>query len=126
MAWAYFCWRDGGGLAASTFPPTAALAVCCGCRIFSGLAAVGQNDRGGLPRLRRNFGGFLTGAPVHFRRKSFVHPEAGVPGTLTCIARLPKLFSGDVGLLCVTSDEHHFTHPRSACFWHFSGCYLLL
>ncbi|KAJ1127710.1 hypothetical protein NDU88_006103 [Pleurodeles waltl] len=61
MAWAYFCWRDGGGLVTSTFPPTAGLAVCCGCRIFGGLAAAGQNDRGGLPRPRRNYGGFLTG-----------------------------------------------------------------
>ncbi|KAJ1155933.1 hypothetical protein NDU88_008658 [Pleurodeles waltl] len=61
MAWAYFCWRDGGGLVTSTFPPTAGLAVCCGCRIFGGLAAAGQNDRGGLPRPQRNYGGFLTG-----------------------------------------------------------------
>ncbi|KAJ1159473.1 hypothetical protein NDU88_012123 [Pleurodeles waltl] len=61
MAWAYFCWRDGGGLVTSTFPPTAGLAVCCGCRIFGGLAAAGQNDRGGLPRRRQNYGGFLTG-----------------------------------------------------------------
>ncbi|KAJ1149071.1 hypothetical protein NDU88_001889 [Pleurodeles waltl] len=62
MAWAYFCWRDGGGLVTSTFPPTAGLAVCCGCRIFGGLAAAGQNDRGGLPR--RNYGGFLTGDQI--------------------------------------------------------------
>ncbi|KAJ1152111.1 hypothetical protein NDU88_004888 [Pleurodeles waltl] len=61
MAWAYFCWRDGGGFVTSTFPPTAGLAVCCGCRIFGGLAAAGQNDRGGFPRPRRDYGGFLTG-----------------------------------------------------------------
>ncbi|KAJ1159310.1 hypothetical protein NDU88_011977, partial [Pleurodeles waltl] len=44
-----------------------------------------------------------TPAPVHFRRKSFVHSQAWVHGTLTCIARLSKLVSGDVGLLCATS-----------------------
>ncbi|KAJ1203769.1 hypothetical protein NDU88_007550 [Pleurodeles waltl] len=69
MAWAYFCWRDGGGLVTSTFPPTAGLAVCCGCRIFGGLAAAGQNDRGGLPRPRRNYGGFLTGVLWYDVRK---------------------------------------------------------
>ncbi|KAJ1117788.1 hypothetical protein NDU88_005984 [Pleurodeles waltl] len=62
MAWAYFCWRDGGGFVTSTFPPTAGLAVCCGGRIFGGLPSAGQNDRGGFPRPRRDYGGFLTGA----------------------------------------------------------------
>ncbi|KAJ1110295.1 hypothetical protein NDU88_007648 [Pleurodeles waltl] len=61
MAWAYFCWRDGGGFVTSTFPPTAGLAVCCGGRIFGGLPSAGQNDRGGFPRPRRDYGGFLTG-----------------------------------------------------------------
>ncbi|KAJ1144709.1 hypothetical protein NDU88_011006 [Pleurodeles waltl] len=61
MAWAYFCWRGGGGLVTSTFPPTAGLAVCCGGRIFGGLPSAGQNDRGGFPRPRRDYGGFLTG-----------------------------------------------------------------
>ncbi|KAJ1188005.1 hypothetical protein NDU88_004770 [Pleurodeles waltl] len=63
MAWAYFCWRDGGGFVTSTFPPTAGLAVCCGCRIFGGLPSAGQNDRGGFPRPQRDYGGFLTGGP---------------------------------------------------------------
>ncbi|KAJ1103643.1 hypothetical protein NDU88_001064 [Pleurodeles waltl] len=61
MGWAYFCWRGGGGLVTSTFPPTAGLAVCCGGRIFGGLPSAGQNDRGGFPRPRRDYGGFLTG-----------------------------------------------------------------
>ncbi|KAJ1164651.1 hypothetical protein NDU88_005085 [Pleurodeles waltl] len=61
MGWAYFCWRDGGGFVTSTFPPTAGLAGCCGGRIFGGLPSAGQNDRGGFPRPRRDYGGFLTG-----------------------------------------------------------------
>ncbi|KAJ1088681.1 hypothetical protein NDU88_001837 [Pleurodeles waltl] len=66
MAWAYFCWRGGGGFVTSTFPPTAGLAVGCGCRIFGGLPSAGQNDRGGFPRPRRCYGGLLTGG---------LHPE---------------------------------------------------
>ncbi|KAJ1120224.1 hypothetical protein NDU88_008398 [Pleurodeles waltl] len=88
MAWAYFCWRDGGGLVTSTFPPTAGLAGCCGCRIFGGLAAAGQNDRGGLPRPRRNYGGFLTGGrrllpPRNGTLVSALHRYIGYPALLT-------------------------------------------
>ncbi|KAJ1204920.1 hypothetical protein NDU88_000355 [Pleurodeles waltl] len=96
MAWAYFCWRDGGGLVTSTFPPTAGLAVCCGCRIFGGLAAAGQNDRGGLPRPRRNYGGFLTGGrrPVGClqERLQSLRPdvEDDIKGTLILLDNVNK------------------------------------
>ncbi|KAJ1134465.1 hypothetical protein NDU88_000917 [Pleurodeles waltl] len=53
MAWACLCWRDGGGLVISSLSLTADEAAFRGCRVFGGLAVVGQNDRGGLPRLRR-------------------------------------------------------------------------
>ncbi|KAJ1176957.1 hypothetical protein NDU88_002224 [Pleurodeles waltl] len=59
MAWAYFCWRDGGGLVSSSLSLPADVAACSGGRIFGGLAVVGQNDRGGFPR--RCYGGLLTG-----------------------------------------------------------------
>ncbi|KAJ1198283.1 hypothetical protein NDU88_002125 [Pleurodeles waltl] len=61
MAWAYFCWRDGGGLVISSLSLPADVAACSGGRIFGGLAVVGQNDRGGFPRPRRCYGGLLTG-----------------------------------------------------------------
>ncbi|KAJ1208395.1 hypothetical protein NDU88_003781 [Pleurodeles waltl] len=48
MAWAYFCWRDGGGLVIASFPLTFGVADFCGCRIFGGLPVAGQNDRGGV------------------------------------------------------------------------------
>ncbi|KAJ1212910.1 hypothetical protein NDU88_000553 [Pleurodeles waltl] len=47
MAWAYFCWRDGGGLVISSLSLPADVAACSGGRNFGGLAVVGQNDRGG-------------------------------------------------------------------------------
>ncbi|KAJ1208300.1 hypothetical protein NDU88_003686 [Pleurodeles waltl] len=59
MAWAYFCWRDGGGLVISSLSLPADVAGCSGGRIFGGLAVVGQNDRGGWPR--RCYGGLMTG-----------------------------------------------------------------
>ncbi|KAJ1174608.1 hypothetical protein NDU88_006428 [Pleurodeles waltl] len=59
MAWACLCWRDGGGLVISSLSLTADEAAFSGCRVFGGLAVVGQNDRGGLPRLYD--GGLLTG-----------------------------------------------------------------
>ncbi|KAJ1141008.1 hypothetical protein NDU88_007345 [Pleurodeles waltl] len=83
MAWAYFCWRGGGGFVTSTFPPTAGLAVGCGCRIFGGLPSAGQNDRGGFPRPRRCYGGLLTGecyntgGMVHVGAECDCH---GIPG----------------------------------------------
>ncbi|KAJ1117143.1 hypothetical protein NDU88_005343 [Pleurodeles waltl] len=61
MEWAYFCWRDGGGLVIASFPLTFGVEDFCGCRVFGGLPVAGQNDRGGLPRLRRCYGGLLTG-----------------------------------------------------------------
>ncbi|KAJ1207725.1 hypothetical protein NDU88_003115 [Pleurodeles waltl] len=63
MAWAFFCWRDGGGLVLSSLSLPADVAACSGGRIFGGLAVVGQNDRGGFPRPRprRCYGGLLTG-----------------------------------------------------------------
>ncbi|KAJ1170523.1 hypothetical protein NDU88_002398 [Pleurodeles waltl] len=61
MAWAFFCWRDGGGLVISSLSLPADVAACSGGRIFGGLAVVGQNDRGGFPRPRRCYGGLLTG-----------------------------------------------------------------
>ncbi|KAJ1211035.1 hypothetical protein NDU88_006397 [Pleurodeles waltl] len=61
MAWAYFCWRDGGGLVIASFPLTFGVADFCGCRVFSGLPVAGQNDRGGFPRARRCYGGLLAG-----------------------------------------------------------------
>ncbi|KAJ1189729.1 hypothetical protein NDU88_006471 [Pleurodeles waltl] len=60
MAWACLCWRDGGGLVISRLSLTADEAGFSGCRVFGGLAVVGQNDRGGLPRPRRDDGGLLT------------------------------------------------------------------
>ncbi|KAJ1097986.1 hypothetical protein NDU88_003102 [Pleurodeles waltl] len=60
MAWAYFCWRDGGGLVISSLSSTADVAAFSGGRVFGGLAVVGQNDPGGLPRPRRCSGGLLT------------------------------------------------------------------
>ncbi|KAJ1104295.1 hypothetical protein NDU88_001707 [Pleurodeles waltl] len=59
MAWAYFCWRDGGGLVISSLSQPADVAACSGGRNFGGLAVVGQNDRGGEPR--QCYGGLLTG-----------------------------------------------------------------
>ncbi|KAJ1115251.1 hypothetical protein NDU88_003477 [Pleurodeles waltl] len=53
MAWACLCWRDGGGLAISSLSLTADEAAFRGCRVFGGLAVVGQNARGGLPRPQR-------------------------------------------------------------------------
>ncbi|KAJ1149199.1 hypothetical protein NDU88_002014 [Pleurodeles waltl] len=61
MAWAYICWRDGGGLVIASFPLTFGVANYCGCRVFGGLPVAGQNDRGGLPRPRRCCGGLLAG-----------------------------------------------------------------
>ncbi|KAJ1097335.1 hypothetical protein NDU88_002459 [Pleurodeles waltl] len=60
MAWAYFCWRDGGGLVIACFALPVGVADFCGCRVFGGLPVAGQNDRGGLPRPRRCYGGLLT------------------------------------------------------------------
>ncbi|KAJ1188188.1 hypothetical protein NDU88_004951 [Pleurodeles waltl] len=59
MVWAYFCWRDRGGLVIAIFSLTFGVADFCGCRVFGGLQVAGQNDRGGLPR--RCYGGLLTG-----------------------------------------------------------------
>ncbi|KAJ1088823.1 hypothetical protein NDU88_001978 [Pleurodeles waltl] len=61
MAWAYFCWRDGGGLVIASLSLTFGVADFCGCRYFGGLPVVGQKDRGGLPRPRRCYGGLLSG-----------------------------------------------------------------
>ncbi|KAJ1170476.1 hypothetical protein NDU88_002352 [Pleurodeles waltl] len=61
MAWAYFCWRDGGGLVFASLSLAVDVADFCGCRVFGGLPLEGQNDRGGLPRPRRCCGGLLTG-----------------------------------------------------------------
>ncbi|KAJ1154652.1 hypothetical protein NDU88_007395 [Pleurodeles waltl] len=61
MVWAYFCWRDGGGLVIASFPLTFGVADFCGCRVFGGLPVAGQNDRGGLPRPRQCYGGLLAG-----------------------------------------------------------------
>ncbi|KAJ1172634.1 hypothetical protein NDU88_004478 [Pleurodeles waltl] len=61
MVWVYFCWRDGGGLVIAFFSLTFGVADFCGCRVFGGLPVAGQNDRGGLPRPRRCYGGLLTG-----------------------------------------------------------------
>ncbi|KAJ1210447.1 hypothetical protein NDU88_005811 [Pleurodeles waltl] len=61
MAWAYFCWRDGGGLVFASLTLAVGVADFCGCRVFGGLPLEGQNDRGGLPRPRRCCGGLLTG-----------------------------------------------------------------
>ncbi|KAJ1202718.1 hypothetical protein NDU88_006515 [Pleurodeles waltl] len=61
MVWAYFCWRDGGGLVIASFSLPFGLADFCGCRVFGGLPVAGQNDRGGFPRPRRCYGGLLTG-----------------------------------------------------------------
>ncbi|KAJ1200320.1 hypothetical protein NDU88_004144 [Pleurodeles waltl] len=61
MVWAYFCWRDGGGLVIAIFSLSFGVADFCGCRVFGGLPVAGQNVRGGLPRPRRCYGGLLTG-----------------------------------------------------------------
>ncbi|KAJ1132503.1 hypothetical protein NDU88_010812 [Pleurodeles waltl] len=61
MAWAYFCWRDGGGLVIASLSLTFGVADFCGCRYFGGWPVVGQNDRGGLPQPRRCYGGILSG-----------------------------------------------------------------
>ncbi|KAJ1105191.1 hypothetical protein NDU88_002599 [Pleurodeles waltl] len=60
--WAYFCWRDGGGLVIASFSLPFGVADFCGCRDFGGLPVVGQNDRGGLPRPRRCYGSLLSGS----------------------------------------------------------------
>ncbi|KAJ1148627.1 hypothetical protein NDU88_001455 [Pleurodeles waltl] len=61
IVWAYFCWRDGGGLVIASFSLAFGVADFCGCLYFGGLPVVGQNDRGGLPRPRRCYGGLLHG-----------------------------------------------------------------
>ncbi|KAJ1143648.1 hypothetical protein NDU88_009953 [Pleurodeles waltl] len=61
MVWAYFCWRDGGGLVIAIFSLTFGVADFCGCRVFGGLPVAGQNDRGGLPQPRRCYGILLAG-----------------------------------------------------------------
>ncbi|KAJ1128030.1 hypothetical protein NDU88_006422 [Pleurodeles waltl] len=61
IAWAHFCWRDGGGLVIASFSLAVGVADFCCCRVFGGLPVAGQNDRGGLPRPRRCYGGLLTG-----------------------------------------------------------------
>ncbi|KAJ1191467.1 hypothetical protein NDU88_000783 [Pleurodeles waltl] len=48
MAWAYFCWRDGGGLVIASLSLTFGVADFCGCRYFGVLPVVGQNDRAGV------------------------------------------------------------------------------
>ncbi|KAJ1143807.1 hypothetical protein NDU88_010110 [Pleurodeles waltl] len=74
MAWAFFCWRDGGGLVISSLSLPADVAACSGGRIFGGLAVVGQNDCGGFPRPRRCYGGLLTSG------KRLLPPSASVCG----------------------------------------------
>ncbi|KAJ1125597.1 hypothetical protein NDU88_004022 [Pleurodeles waltl] len=59
IVWAYFCWRDGGGLVIASFSLPFGVADFCGCQYFGGLPVVGQNDRGGLPR--RCYGDLLHG-----------------------------------------------------------------
>ncbi|KAJ1161953.1 hypothetical protein NDU88_002433 [Pleurodeles waltl] len=61
MVWAYFCWRDGGGLVIASFLLTFGVADFCGCRVFGGLPVAGQNDRGGLPQPWWCYGGLLAG-----------------------------------------------------------------
>ncbi|KAJ1131049.1 hypothetical protein NDU88_009392 [Pleurodeles waltl] len=61
MVWAYFCWRDGGGLVIAFFSLPVGVADFCGCRVFGGLPVAGQNDCVGLPRPQRCYGGLLTG-----------------------------------------------------------------
>ncbi|KAJ1136721.1 hypothetical protein NDU88_003136 [Pleurodeles waltl] len=61
IVWAYFCWRDGGGLVIASFSLPFGVADFCGCLYFGGLTVVGQNDRGGLPRPQRCYGGLLNG-----------------------------------------------------------------
>ncbi|KAJ1207906.1 hypothetical protein NDU88_003296 [Pleurodeles waltl] len=61
MEWAYFCWRDGGGLVIASFSLAVGVADFCGCRVFGGLPVAGQNDRGGFPRPRRCYGSLLNG-----------------------------------------------------------------
>ncbi|KAJ1179878.1 hypothetical protein NDU88_005110 [Pleurodeles waltl] len=53
MAWACLCWRGGGGLVISSLSLPADEAAFRGCRVFGGFTVGGQNDRGGLPQLRR-------------------------------------------------------------------------
>ncbi|KAJ1151308.1 hypothetical protein NDU88_004091 [Pleurodeles waltl] len=61
MVWAYFCWRDGGGLVFASLTLAVGVADFCGCRVFGGLPLEGQNDRGGLPQPRQCCGGLLIG-----------------------------------------------------------------
>ncbi|KAJ1144400.1 hypothetical protein NDU88_010699 [Pleurodeles waltl] len=90
MGWAYFCWRDGGGLVISSLSLTADVAAFSGGRVFGGLAVVGQNDRGGLPRPRPCYGGLLAGGkrllpPRAIARAAVLHSrrEAGNLATKT-------------------------------------------
>ncbi|KAJ1206112.1 hypothetical protein NDU88_001521 [Pleurodeles waltl] len=77
MAWAYFCWRDGGGLVIAIFSLTFGVADFCGCRVFGGFQVAGQNDRGGLPRPRRCYGGLLTGGGEYQETLSTRRHRAG-------------------------------------------------
>ncbi|KAJ1081644.1 hypothetical protein NDU88_001822 [Pleurodeles waltl] len=61
IAWAYFCWRDGGGFVFASFSLTFGVADLCGCLNFVGFRDVGRNSCGGIPRLLRCVGGRLHG-----------------------------------------------------------------
>ncbi|KAJ1114462.1 hypothetical protein NDU88_002699 [Pleurodeles waltl] len=61
IAWACFCWRDGGGFVFASLSLTFGVADLCGCLNFGGFRAVGHNSCGGIPRPRRCIGGLLHG-----------------------------------------------------------------
>ncbi|KAJ1112613.1 hypothetical protein NDU88_000874 [Pleurodeles waltl] len=104
MAWAYLCWRDGGGLVISSLSLTADVAPFSGGRVFGGLAVVGQNDSGGLPRPRRCNGGLLTGEGEASDVEDFPPPildrEPRVPQTLS-----PQVIVRDVASLTGESNS---------------------
>ncbi|KAJ1198152.1 hypothetical protein NDU88_001996 [Pleurodeles waltl] len=57
IAWAYFCWRDGGGFVFTSLSLTFGVADLCGSLNFVGFRDVGHNSCGGI--LRRCVGGVL-------------------------------------------------------------------
>ncbi|KAJ1153610.1 hypothetical protein NDU88_006369 [Pleurodeles waltl] len=59
IAWAYFCWRDGGGFVFASFSLTFGVADLCGCLNFDGFRDVGHNSCCGFPRAQLCVGGLL-------------------------------------------------------------------
>ncbi|KAJ1123160.1 hypothetical protein NDU88_001633 [Pleurodeles waltl] len=64
IAWACFCWRDGGAFVFASLSLTFGVADLCGCLNFCGFRDVGHNSCGGIPRPWQCIGGLLHGGTL--------------------------------------------------------------